>query len=379
VTADDYVLTKVDDHHFTVRLDWGDGQSYIANEALNGAKVEVYFNATLNASAKLGVEGNVNAAKLTYSNNSTSDDEKDEEELPWDYVITFTYKADVSKVDPEGASLKGAEFALEKLIKGEGDAEGEFKALNTEVEVVNGAGEGENHFVATGLDDGIYRLTETKAPKGFKAIEPVTFTIVAGHVDAWDYRSNNLDFDQSGNNLRYQILTSLMGGAQNGTLDLTANTDLVGLIGDVVDEEHEKPSFEKKIMDANDSTGETSDWQDSADYDINDAVPYRLTATLPADVTTYKHYHITFKDQMEPSLTFNKIDKVTVNGAEVTDYEFAQADEQNFSVRLDWDGNGTYITDAALNGAKVEVLFSSILNENANLGKEGNINGAKLA
>ena len=49
-----------------------------------------------------------------------------------------------------------------------------------------------------------------------------------------------------------------------------------------------KPGFDKKIKDTNDTTGTTSDWQDSADYDIGDAVPYRLTATLAQDVTTYK-------------------------------------------------------------------------------------------
>lgn len=34
----------------------------------------------------------------------------------------------------------------------------------------------------------------------------------------------------------------------------------------------DKPTVEKKVKDINDSTGEASDWQDSADYDIGDAV-----------------------------------------------------------------------------------------------------------
>lgn len=42
------------------------------------------------------------------------------------------------------------------------------------------------------------------------------------------------------------------------------------------------PSVEKKVKDTNDTTGDTTEWQDSADYDIGDVVPFQLTATLPA-------------------------------------------------------------------------------------------------
>ena len=34
-------------------------------------------------------------------------------------------------------------------------------------------------------------------------------------------------------------------------------------------------------------------------------MPYKLTATLPDNVTDYKKYHITFTDKMEESLDFN--------------------------------------------------------------------------
>ena len=44
------------------------------------------------------------------------------------------------------------------------------------------------------------------------------------------------------------------------------------------------PEVEKKVEDTNDSTGKTSGWQDSADYDIGDSVPFQLKATLANDV-----------------------------------------------------------------------------------------------
>ena len=39
------------------------------------------------------------------------------------------------------------------------------------------------------------------------------------------------------------------------------------------------PTVSKKVKDINDSTGETSGWQDSADYDIGDTIRYQLTGT----------------------------------------------------------------------------------------------------
>ena len=48
------------------------------------------------------------------------------------------------------------------------------------------------------------------------------------------------------------------------------------------------PSVEKKVKDTNDTTGETTGWQDSADYDVRDVVPFQLTATLPANLQSYK-------------------------------------------------------------------------------------------
>jgi hypothetical protein len=45
------------------------------------------------------------------------------------------------------------------------------------------------------------------------------------------------------------------------------------------------PTVTKKVMDTNDSTGEKSVWQDSADADINDDVQYQITGTMPDNIT----------------------------------------------------------------------------------------------
>ena len=66
------------------------------------------------------------------------------------------------------------------------------------------------------------------------------------------------------------------------------------------------PSVEKKVMDVNDSTGDKSEWQDSADYDVNDKVPFRLKGTLPSNLDSYDSYTYIFHDTMDDSLVLDE-------------------------------------------------------------------------
>ena len=77
-----------------------------------------------------------------------------------------------------------------------------------------------------------------------------------------------------------------------------------------------KPTSEKKVKDINDST-ETgmTEWQDSADWDIGDKVPFQLKGTVAADYDNYKVYKMTFHDHESKGLTFDKDSvKVCVDG-----------------------------------------------------------------
>ena len=203
---------------------------------------------------------------------------------------------------------------------------------------------GKIHEVENLKTDEEYTLTETIVPKDYTFAADATFSV-----------------------------------DRNGTVKSTglkAREDGVLLLEDKL---AEKPEFEKKIKDTNDTTGETSDWQDSADYDIGDAVPYRLQATLADNVTDYLKYHITFHDTMDNGLTFNGIDKVTVNGNEVAADEYTlTSGEHSFDLTLTWGDGEKKITDTDLNKAVVEVLFTAVLNDEAVLGAEGNVNTGKL-
>ncbi|TDE69688.1 isopeptide-forming domain-containing fimbrial protein, partial [Streptococcus vicugnae] len=136
------------------------------------------------------------------------------------------------------------------------------------------------------------------------------------------------------------------------------------------------PSVEKKVKDTNDTTGETTDWQDSADYDINDSVPFQLTATLPDNLDSYDEYYLELSDTLSSGLTYNKDAKVyLVNDDEKTDVtsSFTIADDgSSFKI------NNLKSLDGVTSSTKVVVEYTATLNENAVIGSEGNPNTVKL-
>lgn len=159
-----------------------------------------------------------------------------------------------------------------------------------------------------------------------------------------------------------------------------ATTYIVTVAGNVIiTPKSDVPSFEKKLKDTNDTTGETSDWQDSADYDINDAVPFKLEGTVAPNYASYKTYYFAFHDVEERGLTFNK-DSVKVyvdNTAITSDYEVVTeglTDGCTFEVKF----ADLKQISAVKAGSKIRVEYTSTLNENAVLGKHGNVNKAKL-
>ena len=89
------------------------------------------------------------------------------------------------------------------------------------------------------------------------------------------------------------------------------------------------PTVEKKVQDKNDSTGETSGWQDSADYDIGDEIPYQITGSMPGNIGDYTTYKYVFTDTMSKGLTFKKGSaKIMIGTTEVTG-QFRENDTTN--------------------------------------------------
>lgn len=69
------------------------------------------------------------------------------------------------------------------------------------------------------------------------------------------------------------------------------------------------PTVEKKVKDIEDSEDGTiadNPWLDTADHDIGDTVPFKLTATLPSNAQYYTSYTLIFHDIMCKGLSFDK-------------------------------------------------------------------------
>lgn len=130
---------------------------------------------------------------------------------------------------------------------------------------------------------------------------------------------------------------------------------------------------EKKVKDINDSTQEGSDWQDSADYDIGDPVPFKLSGTVAADYDKYNSYKLIFHDVESAGLTFDHITGVYVDGVEITaGYTLVTDPEDECTFEVVFED--LKAIDAVVAGSVISVEYESILNENAVIGEPGNPN-----
>ena len=199
---------------FTVESPAGDNHTFDVifedmtkiNSIKVGSVVTVVYTSTLNQNAVIGSTGNVNEVYGEYRNYNEPEAPKN---TPKDTVIAFTYKVIVNKKDENKKDLAGATFTLEKFVAANngavevGGVKGDWVA-KSQVETTAGT-----TFTFNGLDDGHYRLTETKAPDGYNKIDPVEFTVTAGHDIVWE--------DQN----RTAVLTSLSGNVTTGKISFT--------------------------------------------------------------------------------------------------------------------------------------------------------------
>lgn len=134
------------------------------------------------------------------------------------------------------------------------------------------------------------------------------------------------------------------------------------------------PTLQKKVKDKNDSTGAPTDWQDSADYDIGDIIPYQLTATL-GNVSSFDTYYVEFVDIMD-HLTYRNITSVKVGDKTLSAGDYTSNwDSANKKLTVSIDDVKQY---NATNGSTITVEYTAILDSDAILGSTGNPNEAYL-
>ena len=134
------------------------------------------------------------------------------------------------------------------------------------------------------------------------------------------------------------------------------------------------PTLEKKVMDVNDSTGEATDWQDSADYDIGDTVPFQLTVTMPSNLEYYSSYEMVIHDTLSAGLTLNvdSID-VTIDGKETDAFTY-DATTGEFTLTCE----NVLAIEGVDKDSVIVVTYDAVLNTDAVIGAVGNPNTAYL-
>ncbi len=178
----------------------------------NITKVTVEYTAKLNENAVIGLDGNVNEAKLNYSNNPNfsgdadktpgspddGDDNEDysEGDTPEDRVIVFTYQLDVTKVDAvdETVKLQDVEFVLKNEAGNYYKYDAAAKTLTWEADISNAqvfSTDVNGQIAISGLEDGTYTLVETKNPNsGYESAPnkeiPLVITAQTANGQTWD-------------------------------------------------------------------------------------------------------------------------------------------------------------------------------------------------
>ena len=177
-----------------------------------------------------------------------------------------------------------------------------------------------------------------------------------------------VDSSDLSNNLELSAYNAaLLQMTQNGTFDITMKTSV--------------PTMVKKLKDINDTTGVETDWQDSADYDVNDIVPFQVTVSV-GDLTYFQTYTLALHDTLCPGLTLIQNDAahpITLTCGQNNITSSAQ-----FSITGDSAGNtliNVTVKDAKALGASnstVVLSYYARLNENSVIGSAGNPNKVYL-
>lgn len=303
--------------------------------------------------------------------------------------------ASTAMADTATGSIKVAEgdshtYTVYQVFTGTYGSDGSLGDVKpgTDFNADNGAGDNGTNLTAAKAAEALAKIesTESDQTKLAEILKFANLTTQYGsdltasasltNVPAGYYLAKDKDNTVTGNDAQTLYIVNVVG---NSAVTITRKVD--------------KPTFQKKVKDTNDSTGSTTNWQDSADYDVNDKVPFQLTATLPAnedDFAAYKTYKLVFTDNQSAGLTYPAADGFIVKYGDTvvpsTQYTLTlnpttTAADSTFTLTINdvkslKDVNGDAITVAA--GGKFTVEYESTLNDKAVIGSTGNPNEAKL-
>lgn len=312
---------------------------------------------------------------------------------------------------PEGASIQ-EEVKAYKVFDIELVGTGVAQTLN-----VTGWGVGVNSPALIGAMEWEENTTPQKAVElinadGFdtEAFAKAVMNNLSDEAVIGTYAGGKVTFDNIDNGY-YAVSCTVKGSDDTYTSQSLGMLTVVGGTATQVGTGTAKvglPTVEKKVKEnvknvdgkpINDSAT-TEKWNDIADYNIGDAVPFKLYGTLPSNLDKYDSYYYMFSDNLD-----NKFDKPTElkitidNNGDENDLVYTASFSDNAWTVADSGGsiisNVTVLNETGNNGFKltfndiktnqnadsttlVTVEYSAKLNSNAVVGTSGQDNAVKL-
>ena len=293
---------------------------------------------------------------------TVSDDETDGETDGGPMLGDITWGSGV-----DGAALLAALKAAD---------EEKYGACTTAADVAEALGaEGATAADAAAFADiAAQRLTATVEGT---ADEPVGGNYVINNLPAGYYLVK--DSLQAGDNQTGQVLSDyIVQVLGNVTMD-PKDSDIPTVLKKVYDEE-----FAVNDEEGTYGTG----YNDVADWDIGDRVPFKLIAAVPQNIDSYEEYTFIFHDTLSAGLTLDR-DSLHVYVTETTDANINEFDPQAATLYTvsEVAENGTFTVtipnikalDSHDHPANyIIVAYDAFLNENAEIGLDGNPNSVSL-
>ncbi|MCD7758043.1 MAG: isopeptide-forming domain-containing fimbrial protein, partial [Clostridiales bacterium] len=186
----------------------------------------------------------------------------------------------------------------------------------------------------------------------------------------------------------YLIVETATGTTSAGTYNEAYSSAMLQTVykNETIQTKEDVPELTKKVWETDDSTYSSAggEWQDAADYDIGDAVPFRLSATISDYFDDYDVYSFTFHDTLSTGLTFDGADSVHVyvvnnntptelSNSDYTVVTTSLTDGCSFEVKIaNLKKLSTNVSVSKTSVIRVE--YTATLNEKAVIGQGSNLN-----
>ena len=285
-------------------------------------------------------------------------------------LATTAFAADGKTITITNAK-KGHTYTAYQIFAGEVDTDGELKNIqwgngvsNTFINSRNAA------EVASDLSG------EADAKTLAKSIVDTAGNLgtAAGHADASADGTVTIRGLADG---YYLVVDTATSGGTVGTVGDVYAEYIVKLAGASVNVEDKSdvPTVVKKVKDYDGST--EIDWNDAADYNIGDSIPFQITGTLPTNYDSYTSYYYKFTDTAT-NLTIDPTSvKVMAGTADITSYATVSLNSGVLTVEFTnlKDANGANVTDK---NTKIVLTYNATLANTAVIGLDGNPNKVDL-